>query len=155
MITLTERSETGRVSGGFKGPSEAAFHNRCARAAQRGFTLIEVMIVIVIIGLIAGAVSFGVVPKLKKAKIETSTMVVQKIANAAAASMGTSSACPKGLEELIASGDLSKSQMKDPWGTPYVFRCPGVKDPDGVDVTSNGPDKQPGTPDDINSWELQ
>jgi general secretion pathway protein G len=141
MITLSVGSQNQR--------------SRVARAVQRGFTLIEVMIVIVIIGLIAGAVSFGVVPKLKKAKIETAKMVVQKIANAAAASMGTSSACPKGLEELIASGDLSKSQMKDPWGTPYLFRCPGVKDPDGVDVTSNGPDKQPGTPDDINSWELQ
>ena len=128
---------------------------RIARATQRGFTLIEVMIVIVIIGLIAGAVSFGVVPKLKKAKIETAKMVVGKIANAAAANMGTSSACPKGIEELIAQGDLTKSQMKDPWGTPFTFRCPGIKDPDGVDVSSAGPDKQPGTPDDINSWDLQ
>lgn len=129
--------------------------SRTVRAVQRGFTLIEVMIVIVIIGLIAGAVSFGVVPKLKKAKIETAKMVVGKIANAAVANMATSSVCPKSLDELIATGDLSKSQTKDPWGTPFVFRCPGVKDPDGVDVTSNGPDKQPGTPDDINSWELQ
>src|SRR5512141_712035 len=123
---------------------------RPARAAERGFTLIEVMIVIVIIGLIAGAVSFGVVPKLKKAKIETTKMVVGKIANAAVASMGTSGQCPKGLDDLIASGDLSKSQAKDAWGTPYAFKCPGTKDADGVDVSSAGPDKQPGTADDIN-----
>jgi general secretion pathway protein G len=123
--------------------------------ASRGFTLIEVMIVIVIIGLIAGAVSFGVVPKLKKAKIETAKMVVGKIANAAGASMGSNSTCPKGIEELIAQGDLSKSQAKDPWGVPYSFKCPGLKEVDGVDVSSAGPDKQLGTPDDINSWEIQ
>lgn len=121
----------------------------------RGFTLIEVMIVIVIIGLIAGAVSFGVVPKLKKAKIETAKMVVGKIANAAGAAMGSNSACPKGIEDLIAQGDLSKSQAKDPWGTAYAFKCPGTHDPDGVDVSSAGPDKQPGTQDDINSWDIQ
>ena len=47
--------------------------------------------------------------------------------------------------------ELSKNDIKDPWGTPYTFKCPGTQDPDGADVISAGPDKQPGTEDDIKS----
>jgi general secretion pathway protein G len=129
---------------------------RGARSLQQGFTLIEVMIVILIIGLIAGAVGFGVVPKMKKAKIETAKMLVGKISQAAAMSLSApGGTCPKGIDDLVAQGDLTKSQAKDPWGTPFIFRCPGTKEPDGVDVASPGPDKKPGTEDDINSWDIQ
>jgi general secretion pathway protein G len=133
-------------------------HNfaRGAGRAQRGFTLIEVMIVLVIIGLIAGAVGFAVVPKLKKAKIETAKIGVRKISEAAIMFMQLpGGACPKSIDELVAGGDLRKNDAKDAWGTPYTLRCPGTQDPDGVDVISAGPDKQPNTTDDIQSWNVQ
>jgi general secretion pathway protein G len=133
-------------------------HNiaRGAGRAQRGFTLIEVMIVLVIIGLIAGAVGFAVVPKLKKAKIEVAKIGVKKVAEASIMYMQLpGGACPKSVDELIAQGDLRKNDAKDPWGTPYTLRCPGTQDPDGVDIVSAGPDKQPNTADDIQSWTVQ
>jgi hypothetical protein len=64
---------------------------------------------------------------------------------------GGGTGCPKGIDDLIAQGELSKNDAKDPWGTPYTFKCPGTQDPDGADVISAGPDKQPGTEDDIKS----
>jgi general secretion pathway protein G len=129
---------------------------RALRAAQRGFTLLEIMIVLAIMGLIVTAVSIQVFSKLKKAKVQAAKLGVQKIVGAAGTSMaGGGASCPKGLEDLISQGELSKNDGKDPWGTPYIFRCPGTQSPDGVDVISWGPDKADGTADDIRSWELQ
>jgi general secretion pathway protein G len=129
---------------------------RGAIATERGFTLLEIMIVLAIMGLLVTGVSIKVFSQLKKAKISTAKIGVKKVSDAAARFMaGSGAGCPKGIEELIAQGELSKGDARDPWGTAYVFRCPGTQDPDGVDVVSWGPDKTDGTPDDIRSWEIQ
>ena len=130
--------------------------SRGARAAERGFTLLEIMIVLAIMGLIVTGVSIKVFSQLKKAKTQAARIGVKKIGDAAARFMaGPGAGCPKGIEELIAQGELSKSDAKDPWGAAYVFRCPGTQDTDGVDVVSWGPDKTDGTADDVKSWEIQ
>ncbi|HEX2659177.1 MAG TPA: type II secretion system protein GspG [Polyangia bacterium] len=129
--------------------------SRGARAAERGFTLLEIMIVLAIMGLIVTGVSIKVFSQLKKAKTQAARIGVKKIGDAAARFMaGAGAGCPKGLDELIAQGELSKSDAKDPWGTAYVFRCPGTQDTEGVDVISWGPDKVESA-DDVKSWEIQ
>jgi general secretion pathway protein G len=129
---------------------------RGARGTQRGFTLLEIMIVMAIMGLLVTGVSIKVFSQLKKAKVSAAKIGVKKIIDASGRFMaGPGAGCPKGLEELISQGELSKNDMKDPWGAPYVFRCPGTQDPEGVDVVSWGPDKADGSGDDIRSWEIQ
>lgn len=129
--------------------------SRGARAAERGFTLLEIMIVLAIMGLIVTGVSIKVFSQLKKAKTQAARIGVKKIGDAAARFMaGAGAGCPKGLDELIAQGELSKGDAKDPWGTAYVFRCPGTQDTEGVDVISWGPDKIESA-DDVKSWEIQ
>jgi general secretion pathway protein G len=121
-----------------------------------GFTLLEIMIVLAIMGLIVTGVSIKVFSQLKKAKTQAARIGVKKVIDASGRFMaGPGSGCPKGIEELIGQGELSKSDAKDPWGAPYIFRCPGTQDPEGVDVYSFGPDKVDGTADDIRSWEIQ
>ena len=130
--------------------------SRGARAVERGFTLLEIMIVLAIMGLIVTGVSIKVFSQLKKAKTSAARIGVKKIGDAAARFMaGAGAGCPKGVDELIAQGELSKSDAKDPWGTVYVFRCPGTQDTEGVYVISWGPDKKDGTEDDVKSWEIQ
>ena len=129
--------------------------SRGARAAERGFTLLEIMIVLAIMGLIVTGVSIKVFSQLKKAKTQAARIGVKKVGDAAARFMaGAGAGCPKGIDELIAQGELSKSDAKDPWGTAYIFRCPGTQDPEGVDVVSWGPDKVDSN-DDVRSWEIQ
>jgi general secretion pathway protein G len=129
---------------------------RVARAVQRGFTLLEIMIVLAIMGMIVTGVSIKVFSQLKKAKVQAARMGVKKIVDASGRFMsGPGSGCPKGIDELITQGELSKGDSKDPWGAAYVFRCPGTQDTDGVDVASWGPDRADGTTDDIRSWEIQ
>ena len=47
---------------------------------------------------------------------------------------------------------LKKGLPRDPWGHPYVYRCPGQHNPDGFDLSSFGPDGQEGGGDDIDNW---
>jgi hypothetical protein len=62
--------------------------------------------------------------------------------------------CPKGIDDLLAQKYLDKNNAKDPWDKPMLFHCPGTNDTDSADISSAGPDKQEGTPDDIKSWEM-
>jgi len=62
--------------------------------------------------------------------------------------------CPRGIDELVSQKYLDRNNVKDPWGKELIFRCPASGDSVGADVSSAGPDKKEGTPDDIKSWEL-
>ena len=65
----------------------------------------------------------------------------------------------QGLQALVVQPDtdprptrwyqLYKEVPKDPWQNDYIYVCPGVKNPNGYDLYSAGPDRKPGTPDDI------
>ena len=48
---------------------------------------------------------------------------------------------------------MLKEALHDPWGEPYQYRNPGLKNPDGFDLFSKGPDKTEGTEDDIGNWQ--
>ena len=127
------------------------------RAAARGMTLIEIMVVLVILGMIAAAVAVNVVNQQQKAEVKQAKTDVQNIANngvdAFRVMKGRFPTTEEGIRVLIQEGFLKANNadgdIKDPWGTPYVYLNPGQAHQDGFDVKSNGPDKQPGTPDDI------
>jgi general secretion pathway protein G len=124
-----------------------------ARAAAAGFTLLEVMIVLAIIGLIAGGIGVTVFNQFKKGQVKIAKTTVGEISGAVQQyMMENNSECPKGMEDLVAKKNLKK-MLKDPWGKDFVIKCPGTNDTDGADVSSSGPDKQEGTTDDIKSWE--
>ena len=120
---------------------------------ERGFTLLEIMVVLAIIGLIVGSVGVMVFNRFKKAQVQTAKTRVTEISNATTQFMlDNNNTCPRGLDELVSQKYLKKG-LKDPWGKDFIFRCPGTSDTDGADVASAGPDKQEGTQDDVKSWE--
>ncbi len=127
------------------------------RSAARGMTLIEIMVVLVILGMIAAAVAVNVVNQQQKAEVKQAKTDVQNIASqgvdAYRVMKGRYPTTEEGIRVLIQEGFLKANNadgdIKDPWGQPYVYLSPGQAHPDGFDVKSNGPDRQPGTPDDI------
>lgn len=119
---------------------------RLRRAASRGVTLIEILIVLAIVGLIAGGVAVVAVPKYQEsqknqAKIDARTIhpVAEKY------KVDHPGVCPT-VEQLRAEKELSSaSKVTDPWDSPYKIVCGD----DDIMVLSFGPDKKENTNDDI------
>ena len=128
-----------------------------SRTAARGMTLIEIMVVLVILGMIAAAVAVNVVKRQQDAELKQARTDVQNIASQGVDAFrvlkGRFPTTEEGIHILIQEGFLkannAEGTIKDPWGHEYVYLCPGQAHPDAYDVKSNGPDGQPGTPDDI------
>src|SRR5580704_16426317 len=94
---------------------------RVRRAITRGVTLIEVMIVVVILGLIAGGVAVAVFPKYNEAQIKTTKTSAMELRRATEMWRGThaSDQCPT-LEQLRQDKAVdSASKLTDAWNDPF------------------------------------
>ncbi len=113
----------------------------------RGVTLIEVMIVVVILGMIAGGVAVAVFPKLKKAQIDTTTTSARALRSVAETwrSEHASDQCPTPQVLMNDHAIDSASKITDAWDDPFTIIC----QEDETIVTSPGPDKKDNTKDDI------
>ncbi len=133
---------------------------------QAGFTLLEIMVVIVILGILASLV----VPNLmgNKDKADRQKAVSDIVALESALDMyrldnGRYPTTAQGLEALIArpaqppvprsypEDGYVRRLPKDPWGNSYQLRQPGEHGK--VDIFSAGPDGEAGTDDDIGNWD--
>jgi general secretion pathway protein G len=141
--------------------------HRLQTRKNRGFTLVEMMLVLGIIALLvgAGAVMFTDVlgtGKQGRAKADISTLTTAlRTYEAQSLLLPTTE---QGLNALIERptgrsspqswSPVLKKMMVDPWGHPYHYRRPGTKDKGGFDIYSAGPDEQAETADDIGNWML-
>ena len=126
---------------------------RTPRKCDAGMTLLEVLIVLALISLIAGAIGVTVFNNYKRGQVKAAKLIVKEVGGAVQQYMiDNNQDCPPGLEELVNQKYLKKNSLKDPWGKPFTVKCPGELDSDGIDISSPGPDKQEGTEDDIQSW---
>ena len=100
---------------------------KARRVAQRGMTLLEIMIVLAILALVMGLVVGPRVMKMfGESKVDIAKMTVNKYANEAYPSWASShsDACPKQLTDL--NEYMNNKDIKDPWGNVYQYLQPGV-----------------------------
>jgi general secretion pathway protein G len=121
------------------------------RRVTGGFTLLEIMIVLAIIGLIVAAVGRTVYKNWQDARLKIARIQVRDVLHTVEQYVVARDTCPT-LEQLV-SEEYLRQLPKDPWGSPLVLRCPGQHKKDAADVVSLGPDREVGTADDIVSWE--
>lgn len=140
------------------------------RGAQRGFTLIEMLVVITVIAILASLVTPMVFRNVGDAKVSAARAQVEVFGLALDAYRLDNDYYPstaQGLEALRhqPTGSpaarnwrgpyLQKAVPLDPYGRPYVYRSPGDANPDSYDLLSLGRDGAPGGTGedaDITSW---
>jgi general secretion pathway protein G len=113
--------------------------------AERGMTLIEIMVVITILGMIAAAVSIQVINSWRTAQRDTVTTDFKTIESQLemyALRKGRLPEPSQGLSALVSEG-ISRELPKDPWGTPYQYIANGSE----VTLTSLGGDAASGGTD--------
>lgn len=120
-------------------------HNR-----QKGFTLIEIMVVVIIIGLVGTAVAVNVFGNLAEAKVKTAKSDLAKISEAVdtyKVLRGRFPSTEEGLGLLLQEKLLKPNKdgkVKDPWDREYIYLSPGQAHADAYDVKSYGADGAPG-----------
>jgi general secretion pathway protein G len=118
------------------------------RAAARGMTLIEIMIVVAIIAMVSAGVAAVAIPKMKEAQIKqaaTGARVIRTAVSQWQLAENEFGECPS-VSQLIEDKQLDSGQdTSDPWGQDYAITCAD----DEVIVASSGPDKKVGSDDDI------
>ena len=142
--------------------------SRMRRAPARGFTLIEVMVVIVILGVLAALIVPRVMNRPNEARVVAARQDIAALMQALKLYRLDNQRYPtteQGLQALVtrpAAGPAATNWKayldklpNDPWGKPYQYLNPGVKGE--IDVFSFGADGQPGgngVDADVGSWSL-
>ena len=132
---------------------------------KRGFTLVELLVVMAIIALLAALVGPKLFPKLGKGKQSAAKAQIELIGQALdqfRLDTGRYPTTQEGLNSLMVNPGidgwegpyLKKALPPDPWGKPYQYVCPGTRGE--YDLLSYGRDGNPGgdgEDKDVNSWE--
>lgn len=139
-----------------------------ARSARRGFTMMELLVVLAILGLLAGLAISNVSGIFGGAQVSTAQIFVKESMKAPlftySLHMGGFPSTAEGLQTLITppadKADrwhgpyITENKVPlDPWGEPYQYAFPGTHNKSVYDLWSKGPDKVSGTDDDIGNWD--
>jgi general secretion pathway protein G len=137
------------------------------KSKQSGFTLIEIMVVVVILGILAAAVVPKIMSRPKEARIAKAKNDITSLESALNIYKLDNYQYPstdQGLEALVSKpsgspqprnykdGGYIKKLNKDPWGKDYLYLNPGTHGE--LDIYSLGPDGQP-SDDDIGNWNIE
>lgn len=130
---------------------------------KKGFTLVELLLVLVILGVLAAIV----VPKFsgrtddaRKTAAQTQISNFSTALDAYEIDTGSYPKGKAGLTDLVQQprnavnwkGPYLKEIPNDPWQKPYVYESPGKHNTSSYDLMSMGPDGRAGTDDDITNW---
>ncbi|MCC6547003.1 type II secretion system major pseudopilin GspG [Candidatus Sumerlaeota bacterium] len=124
-----------------------------------GFTFLEIMFVVVIIGILLAIVGPKLAGKSEKARVTATKAQMQAIGTAIKSFEVDNGSYPKELSDLLESDDDNKEAYldgkalpKDAWDKEFNYKAPGDHNKKSYDIWSNGPDKEEGTEDDITNW---
>jgi general secretion pathway protein G len=138
-------------------------YSRKLPRTQAGFSLIEMMVVLALIGLLTAAVAVGVRRARDKGRITTAQIEIQNIVEGLEAFNTEITRYPtneEGLDVLLTKiGGLDpilskKGALNDPWGNPYMYRVT-IDGDEPFEVSSSGMDGIPGTDDDLSNQSVE
>jgi general secretion pathway protein G len=137
---------------------------------RSGFTLIEILVVIIVLGMLAALVGPRILGRVSEAKSATARTQIELLGLGLDNYRLDNGGYPTTEQGLAALNEkpareplpinwrgpyLRKATPLDPWGRPYIYRSPGEANPSSYDLMTLGRDGQPGGQDedaDITSW---
>ena len=133
------------------------------KSTRQAFTLIELLLVLVILGVLAAIVVPKFAGRGEQARKVAAGVDIKAIDDALDVFEQDNERYPtseEGLQSLMAApsncpnwkGPYLKKLPQDPWGHAYIYRFPGQHTPNSPDISSAGADGQEGTSDDITNW---
>jgi len=139
------------------------------RNLQGGFTLLEILLVVIIIGMLVGVAVVKLGGVSKEAKMTTTRRQIDAYKTAIGLyefHNGNYPSTEQGLQALVAlpGGTPTPANWqgpyldppvirKDQWGHDFIYKIPGQKLPTGYDLYSAGPNGVDGDEDDIGNWQ--
>lgn len=145
-------------------------YNNRKRTKKRnsGFSILELVAAMIIMGLLAGTAAVGVVRYISKAKIQSTQTTISTLETAIKTFHLECGFYPGTLEELIstptsrtckgfpAEGFMDKKEVPlDAWSNSFNYAKPGTHNSSSFDLWSNGPDAEEGTSDDLTNWKSE
>ena len=129
--------------------------NRVIRRAS-GFTLLEMMLVVVIIGVLATVVIFSIGGSSDEAKRGATVVKLSQLEAALGTFYARTSTYPAALDALVTSTPpLINAVPTDGWGRPLVYYTPAQEVGKPFTLYSLGADNQAGTADDVSVWNIR
>ena len=140
---------------------------RSNKNKQKGFTLLEIMVVIVILGVLASMIVpnlMGNKDKADRQKVVSDVVALENALDMYKLDNGSYPSSDQGLDALLSEPSGSpeprnyredgyiKRLPQDPWGNDYILNNPGSHGK--IDISSVGQDGEEGTDDDIGNWNL-
>ena len=138
---------------------------RNIRHRQAGFSILELLLVLVILSILAGIVGMRFTGQSKEARISAAKAQLSELKMALDTfeiKAGTYPTTRQGLEALVEKpagmsiekwpGKMFPRIPKDQWDNEWQYRFPGTQNEEGYDLYSYGPDGQKGGGDDITNW---
>jgi len=151
-------------------PPETEANTAEKRRRQAGFSLVELMVVVLIMSLLAGMITINVLPMIDRSRVTKAKADISNLENALEQysldlytypstdqGLAALSSPPPGIDTtLYRPGGYIRRVQNDPWGNPYQYAFPGVRSGGRFDVYSFGADGKPGgegNDADIGNWD--
>ncbi|MEL6499647.1 MAG: type II secretion system protein GspG [Planctomycetota bacterium] len=123
------------------------------RTHARGFSLLELTLVIAIMGILMGVVAFNLIGQSESARVEATKIRMNTILQEVEGQIARTGSPPAGLNELVQSKRLKTEGIIDAWDEPFFYAPKPAGQSPAFDLRSPGPDRVMQTEDDINIWD--
>ena len=120
-----------------------------SRRAKAGFTLVELLLVVAILGVLATVAVMQFAGFGTDARITATRSSIKTIENAAKIWEIRNGQFPESIDQMIKEGLLDSTAVNDQFGTPFSYKKITLNGKPAVEIRSAGPDGQMGTQDDI------